>query len=65
MKIDFTFDQHDLLGFLIVAAAFTFNAFKLIDGVTLLGALGVASGLILASNTSLLSGKTNDTTPHA
>jgi len=45
------------LGVLIVTAGFVFKALNFIDGTTLLGALGVASGLILASNTSLLSGK--------
>ena len=58
MKLDLTIDQHDILGFIIIVTAFFFVAFKLIDGITFLGALGVASGLILASNTQLLSGKT-------
>ena len=54
---DIKIDQHDILGFLIIIGAFAFAGFKIIDGVTLIGALGVASGLILASNTPLLSGK--------
>jgi hypothetical protein len=50
-------DQHDLIGIFIIFTSFVLKCFNLIDGVTLLGALGVASGLILASNVPIMSGK--------
>ena len=56
-KFEVTLDQHDLIGTLIIVLGFICRAFNVIDNITLLGALGVASGLILGSNVPLLSGK--------
>jgi hypothetical protein len=56
-KFDVTLDQHDIIGGVIILAVLVMAPFHLVSDAWSLGALGIASGLILASNVPLLAGK--------
>jgi predicted transcriptional regulator len=59
MKIEMTLDQHDVLGAIVVVSAIVLRAVNVFDNIAFATAMGIGSGFILASNTNLLSGKTN------